>query len=228
MRSLMATCALGRARRAGGAALPMLLAVAGGALAAACSSSTAPQQNQTVELMAHFDSLRAASSPDSESERRTQLASAITLLALGAPVHDVQLTTNGQTVTYSGVAAFEVTDDVEGHPFDSAFTVVAWRGNDADTLVTLEIFHQAAGLVVSAGALVMGSTAATGTATAQAPHGSCTSFADHLPADITIPAGLTCQLETTTASAGGTFNGAAFAFPSQVMKGIRIDGQSGG
>lgn len=205
------------------------LAVVAGALLAACSSdSTAPQRNQTIALMAHFDSLRAASSPDSESQRRAQLAGAITLLALGAPVHDVQLTTNGSTVTYSSVAAFEVTDDIEGHPADSAFAIIAWTGDNADTLVTLEIFHQASGLVFSAGSLVLGSSGATGSATAQAPNGGCTSLLDHLPADITIPPGITCKLETTTATATGNFNGDTFTLPSQAIKGIRIEGQVGG
>lgn len=210
-------------------ARPVLAVAAGVALLSACSSdSTGPKMNQTIALMAHFDSLRAASSPDSESERRTQLAGAITLLALGAPVHDVQLTTNGTTVTYSSVAAFEVTDDIEGHPADSAFTILAWSGDTADTLVTLEIFHQASGLVVSAGSVVMGASGATGTATAQAPNGTCPSLLDHLPPDITVPPGIACRLETTTATATGTFNGAAFALPSQAIKGIRIEGQVGG
>ncbi len=203
--------------------------IAAGAFLAACSSdSTAPRTNQTIALMAHFDSLRAASSPDSESERRTQLAGAITLLALGAPVHDVQITTNSSTVTYSAVAAFEVTDDIEGHPADSAFAVIAWTGDNADTLVTLEIFHQASGLVFSAGAAVMGSSGATGSATAQAPNGTCTSLLDHLPSDITVPPGITCQMETTTATATGNFNGGTFTLPSQTIKGIRIEGQVGG
>lgn len=207
----------------------LAVTVAAGALLAACSSdSTAPQTNQTIALMAHFDSLRAASSPDSESERRTQLASAITLLALGAPVHDVQITTNSSTVTYSSVAALEVTDDIEGHPADSAFAIIAWTGDAADTLVTLEIFHQASGLVLSAGAVVMGSSGATGSATAQPPNGACTSLLDHLPSDITVPPGIACQLETTTATATGNFNGGTFTLPSQTIKGIRIEGQVGG
>jgi hypothetical protein len=208
---------------------PLVASVVCVALAAACSSdSTAPQQNQNIALMAHFDSLRASSSPDSESERRTQLAGAITLLALGAPVHDVQLTTNGQTVTYSSVAAFEVTDDIEGNPADSAFTIIGWRGDDADTLVTLQIFHQASGLVVSVGSVVAGAAGASGSATAQPPNGACASLLDRLPSDITVPPGISCQLETTTASAGGAFNGAAFSLPSQPIKGVRVEGQSGG
>lgn len=209
-------------------ALPVFV-LAVGALVSACSSdSTGPKTNQTIALMAHLDSLRAASSPDSEPERRTQLAGVITLLALGAPVHDVQITTNSTTVTYSSVAALEVTDDIEGHPADSAFTIVAWTGADADTLVTLEIFHQASGLVFSAGSVVMGSSGATGSATAHAPNGTCTSLLDHLPSDITIPPGLACQLETTTATATGNFNGGIFTLPSQTIKGIRIEGQVGG
>jgi len=143
-------------------------------------------------------------------------------------VHDVQITTNGSTVTYSSVAAFEVTDDIEGTPADSAFTIVAWTGDDADTLVTLEVFHQASGLVFSAGSVVLGSSGATGTATAEAPNGTCTSLLDHLPPDVTVPPGITCQLETTTATATGNFNGGTFTLPSQTIKGIRIEGQTGG
>lgn len=203
--------------------------VVAGAVVAACSSdSTAPQTNQTIALMAHLDSLRASADPDSEAERRTQLAGAITLLALGGPEHDVQLTTNNTTLTYSSVAAFEVTDDIEGHPADSAFTIVAWRGAAADTLVTLEIFHQASGLVMSAGTVVLGSSGATGSATAQAPNGNCTSLLAHLPADVTVPPGIACLLETTTATATGNFNGGTFTLPSQAIKGIRIEGQVGG
>ena len=209
-------------------ALPVFAVAASVAVLAACSSdSTAPQTNQAIALMAHFDSLRAASSPDSESERRTQLAGAITLLALGAPVHDVQITTNSTTLTYSSVAAFEVTDAIQGPPADSAFRIIAWRGEAADTLLTLEIFHQASGLVFVAGAVVLGSTGATGTATAQAPNGNCTSLLDHLPPDVTIPPGIACRLETTTATATGNFNGGTFTLPSQAIKGIRIAGQAG-
>ena len=214
--------------RARARALPLIVLAVGAVLAACSSDTTAPKTNQTIALMAHFDSLRAASSPDSESQRRTQLAGAITLLALGAPVHDVQIATNGSTVTYSSVAAFEVTDDIEGHPADSAFTIIAWTGDNADTLVTLEIFHQASGLVFSAGSVVMGSSGATGSATAQAPNGACTSLLDHLPPDVTVPPGIACQLETTTATATGTFNGGTFTLPSQTIKGIRIEGQVGG
>lgn len=203
------------------------MALAAALLAACSSDSTGPQANQTIALMAHLDSLRVAS-PDSESERRTQLAGAITLLALGGSEHDVQLTTNNTTLTYSSVAAFEVTDDIEGNPADSAFTIIAWRGDNADTLVTLEIFHQASGLVFSAGGVVLGSSGATGTATAQAPNGTCTSLLDHLPPDVTVPPGIACQLETTTATAMGNFNGATFTLPSQAIKGIRIEGQVGG
>lgn len=203
--------------------------VLAGAVVAACSSdTTAPQTNQTIALMAHLDSLRTSADPDSEAERRTQLAGAITLLALGATEHDVQLTTNNTTLTYSSVAAFEVTDDIEGNPADSAFTIIAWRGDDADTLVTLEIFHQASGLVMSAGSVVLGSSGATGSATAQAPNGTCTSLLDHLPPDVTVPPGIACQPETTTATATGNFNGGTFTLPSQAIKGIRIEGQVGG
>lgn len=203
--------------------------VVAGAVVSACSSdSTAPQINQSIALMAHFDSLIALSDPDSEAERRTQLSGAITLLALGASEHDVQLTTNNTTLTYSSVAAFEVTDDIEGHPADSAFTIIAWRGDDADTLVTLEVFHQASGLVMSVGSVVLGSSGATGSAMAQAPNGNCTSLLDHLPPDVTVPPGISCQLETTTATATGNFNGGTFTLPSQAIKGIRIEGQVGG
>jgi len=209
-------------------AFPLLVVTVGALLAACSSDSTGPRTNQTVALMAHLDSLRVASSPDSESERRTQLAGVITLLALGAPVHDVQITSNGTTVTYSSVAAFEVTDNIEGPPADSAFRIVAWTGDDADTLVTLEIFHQASGLVFAAGSSVLGSSGGTGSATAQAPNGRCTQFLDHLPADVTIPPGIACQLETTTAAATGNFNGGTFTLDSQAIKGIRIEGQPGG
>jgi len=107
-------------------------------------------------------------------------------------------------------------------------TIVAWTGANADTLVTLEIFHQASGLVFAAGSAVLGSSSGTGSATAQAPNGTCTQFLDHLPPDVTIPPGIACQRETTTATATGNFNGGTFTLASQAIKGIRIEGQTGG
>ncbi|HKV50421.1 MAG TPA: hypothetical protein VJO52_04400 [Gemmatimonadaceae bacterium] len=200
---------------------------------AGCSSdlvTAPPTTSQNVALMARFDSVLGTLDPDTQARRRELYSKAITLLAFGAPVQNVHITVNGTTQSYSGVGGFIVSDDVEGNPTDSAYTLMAWRGDAADTLSQVAVFEQVSTFEITYGTTHVGSIGqANGAVQAQAPHDSCTSYLDHLPPDVSVPNGLTCKLESVTLSASGnTDMPGTFAFPSQVVAGVRVDGHVGG
>ncbi len=203
-----------------------------GVAIAGCSGDSVtapPTTSQNVVLMARFDSVLGTLDPGTQARRRELFSKAITLLAFGAPVQNVRLTVNGTTQSYSGVGGFIVNDDVEGHPSDSAYTLIAWRGDAADTLAQVAVFEQLSTFELTFDTTHVGSIGqANGTAQAAAPHDTCTSYLDHLPSDVNVPNGLTCRLESVTVSASGnTDTPGTFAFPSQVVAGVRVDGQSG-
>lgn len=207
-------------------------AVCGVALAGCSSDSVTapPATNQNVVLMARFDSVLGTLDPGTQARRRDLFSKAITLLAFGAPVQNVRLTVNGATQSYSGVGGFIVSDDIEGHPSDSAYTLIAWRGDAADTLAQVAVFEQLSTFELTFDTTHIGSIGqANGTARAAAPHDSCTSYLDHLPPDVSVPSGLTCKLESVTVSASGNTDApGTFAFSSQLVAGVRVDGQTGG
>ncbi|HEY7876899.1 MAG TPA: hypothetical protein VIC55_01665 [Gemmatimonadaceae bacterium] len=218
------------------AAAPQLLALAMvAALLAACSSDsvTRPTTTGNIELMARFDSVLVALGPD-QGARSTQLSALITLLGLGAPVQSVSVSIDGNAATYSAVGGYEVSDDVEGHPSDSVYAVLAWRGDHADTLALVLIFQDLVDASLTTSDSAFQSTTGSGSVTAAAPNGTCTSYVDHLPTGITIPPGLTCQLETATPSADVQVASSDaqpvthhLVLPSQSVPGIRIEGQTG-
>lgn len=203
-----------------------------GVAVAGCSSDSVtapPTTSQNVVLMARFDSVLGTLDPGTQARRRELFSKAITLLAFGAPVQNVRLTVNGTTQSYSGVGGFIVSDDVEGNPTDSAYTLLAWRGVAADTLAQVAVFEHLSTFEVTFDTTHVGSVGqANGSAQAQAPHDSCTSYLDHLPPDVNVPSGLTCKLESVTVSASGnTDTPGTFAVPSQLVAGVRVDGQTG-
>lgn len=210
--------------------------MAAGALAG-CSSDSAmgPTTNQNVALMARFDSVFGTLNPDTQARRREQFSEVITLLAFGAPVQTVQITQNDTTQSYSGVGALLVSDDVEGQPQDSAYTLLAWRGDAADTLVTVVLLQNFSSFELTDAARHVVSTGqSAGAAQSQAPRATCTSYLDKLPSDVQVPSGLTCHNEAVTISASGntlttgsqTGTG-TFAVPSQTVQSVRVEGQSG-
>jgi hypothetical protein len=212
------------------------LVIAGGALAG-CSSDhvTGPTTNQNVELMARFDSVLGTLDPGTQARRGIQFTEVITLLAFGAPVQTVQITQDGTTQSYSGVGTFIVSDDVEGNPQDSAYTLLAWRGDFADTLISVVMFQGVSSFeVTDASRHVVSTGQPVSSAIAQPPGDTCTTYLDHLPPDVDIPSGLTCRNEAVTVSASGntlttgsqTSTG-TFAVPSQSVRSVRIEGQSG-
>ena len=207
-----------------------------GAAAAGCSgySATGPTPNQNIQLMARFDSVLATLDPVTQARRREQLTEVITLLAFGAPVETVQLTVNGTTRSYSGVGGFIVSDDIGGHAVDSAYTLLAWHGDAADTLASVAIFHGSSTFELTDSATHVGSTgAATGIAQAASLHDGCTSYLDHLPPDVSVPGGLSCERQRVTAAASGSTDDHAapgsgsFALPSQSVSGVRVEGRTG-
>ncbi len=205
-------------------------ALCGVALAGCSSDSvTGPTTSQNVVLMARFDSVLGTLDPGTQARRRELFSKAITLLAFGAPVQTVRLTMNGTTQSYSGVGGFIVSDDVEGHPSDSAYTLLAWRGDAADTLAQVAVFEQLSTFELTFDTTHVGSVGqANGSAQAGAPHDSCTSYLAQLPPDVNVPGGLTCTLESVTVSASGTTDTpGTFALPSQTVTGVRVDGQTG-
>lgn len=198
---------------------------------AGCSSNspTAPTTHQNLVLMARFDSVLGTLDPDVQARRREQFSEVITLLAFGAPVQTVQLSVNGTAQPYSAVGGFIVSDDIEGNPSDSAYTLLLWRGDAADTLASVVTFDGLSAFELTDSSTHVGSTGqASGAAQAAAPHASCTSFLDHLPPDVSVPSGLTCQLESVTVSASGDTDApGTFALGAQMVTSVRVDGQTG-
>lgn len=202
---------------------------------AACSGApTAPTTNQNVALMEHFDSALAALGPDTIGPRQTQLIDVITLLSLGASVQPVRIGVNGTTQSYSGIGGYEVTDNNIEEPWDSAYTMIAWRGSGADTVVTLAIFDGISTFEITDGARLTVIGGSLGSVRPQAPHGSCTSFAGQRPPDVAVPPGLRCNLQTVIVSATGMGSFGAplkgldtLSVPSQSITGIRVEGPAG-
>lgn len=222
------------APRSGTVRLIASLAVTVAAVAACSSDSvTRPTTTDNVTLIGHFDSVRTELNAPG-SIRDTQLTALITLLGLGAPVQNITLSVDGTSSTYKAVGGYEVSDDIEGHAADSVYALVAWQGDDADSVALFLVFQDLvdAALTTSDSSFASGA-GATGTVTAAAPNGSCTSYIDHLPPDITIPPGLACLLETATPQAdatvssdGDTPSSHHLVLPSQAVNGIRIEGQT--
>lgn len=200
------------------------LGLATAAVAVACSDSlsTAPTTSQNARLIAHFDSLSATSPPD----HAFQLTDIVTELADGAPVGRVTLELNTAIATYSVVARYDIVD-LAGTPVDSDLIVLAWRGNDADTIVSIEyerdsVFAQ----VTMPDSSFTGVVA--GAATPSDLRGKCASFVADLPPGIFIPPALSCQFERISTVATGILrdtSGAALdlALPRQPIAAIRYE-----
>jgi len=184
------------------------------AAATACvdSLSTAPTTSHNARLIAHFDSLSQTASP----EHAAQLSDIVIELAEGAAVGHVNIELGTGVATYSVVARYEIVDDA-GTPVDSDLIVSAWRGEDADTIASLQYAPES----------VFSATVA-GAATPSDLHGACASFTSALPPGIFIPPALSCRFEKVGVLATGTLtdNGAAsvdFTLPGQTIAAIRYE-----
>jgi hypothetical protein len=180
--------------------------------------------------MAHFDSI-LATVPGSQSHRRGQFSSIIRLLALGAPVQQAHIKFDSAQTVFSAVAAYEVNDG-GGAPSDSNYILVGWSGPDGDSLVDLNVSEQTNGLVLTTPSRLLGSMLSTGSATAGARGATCASYASQIPADVTLPTGVSCHAQTTFASDAGFLSGdvisdVKYRMALQEVRGIRIDGEFG-
>lgn len=198
------------------------LAIAAAAVACGDSLSTAPTTGQNARLIAHFDSLSATSPPD----HAFQLTDIVTELADGAPVGHLTLEVNSGTATYSVVARYDIVD-LAGAPMDSDLIVLAWRGDDADTIVSIEYEHDSVFAQLTTPDSTFSGVIA-GAATPGELHGTCASFVADLPPGIFIPPALSCQFERISAVATGTLrdtSGTAvdFSLVSQPIAAIRYE-----
>jgi len=105
--------------------------------------------------------------------------------------------------------------------------VSAWRGNDADTIVSLEYARDSVFAQLTTPDSVFSATVA-GAATPFDLHGACASFASALPPGIFIPPALSCQFEKVSLLATGTLtdNGDAsvdFTLAGQTIAAIRYE-----
>ena len=206
------------------------------AVIAGCSDSgTGPKpQPQNIELMARFDSVLTGLDPNTQNVRSAQLFSLIAVLSVGAPVQSVDVTVDGTSRTYSAVGVYEVTDDIEGNPSDSAYVLVAWRGDRADSLFTFEVFGELGQAAFTTDDSAFTTLTAAGTVTAGTPNGTCTTYLDHLPPGFEPPTSLQCSLETATPSMDATLASAEddshthhVVRPSQSVPGVRVEAQPG-
>jgi len=198
------------------------VALAAAATACADSLSTAPTTSHNARLIAHFDSLSQTASP----AHAAQLSDIVIELAEGAAVGHVNIELGGGVATYSVVARYEIVDDA-GTPVDSDLIVSAWRGNDADTIVSLEYARDSVFAQLTTPDSVFSATVA-GAATPFDLHGACASFASALPPGIFIPPALSCQFEKVSLLATGTLtdNGDAsvdFTLAGQTIAAIRYE-----
>lgn len=195
--------------------------VAAMALVIACSSDsvTGPSTRQNATLILHFDSLMNSTSGD----RPATYSAIAEMLAEGAPVGTGTITVDGTTRRMNMVAQLNV-GMLNGAPFDSEYTVAAWKGDGADTVILL---IQSGGTVSALSALGAASGAdfgGTATVMPGALGASCTTFT--APGDIDVPTPLDCQIQTSqdsfTIVLGGG-QGPTVTVPNQPVVGIRLE-----
>ena len=186
------------------------------------SLSTAPTTSHNARLIAHFDSLSLTASP----EHAAQLSDMAIELAEGAAVGHVNIELGSGVATYSVVARYEIVDDA-GTPVDSDLIVSAWRGENADTIVSLEYARDSVFAQLTTPDSVFSATVA-GAATPSDLHGACASFASALPPGIFIPPALSCQFEKVGVVATGTLTDTGdasvdFTLAGQTIAAIRYE-----
>lgn len=210
---------------------PAVLSTFAVVAAAACSSgsATGPTTSRNAELIARFDSLAL----EADLPRAVAFRNMIVELALGAPVGGATITVNGRAADYSLVAEYDVNNPA-ARPVDSVLTMYAWRGRNADTIVT---FRYADGGSVEVSLLTPTTLAlipfgpGMGSAVARRPAGACMSFRDAVGPVYVVPSGVSCSLETVRAAATATLR---FGIPdtqdltfNQSVSAIRVEFKTG-
>lgn len=189
----------------------------------ACSSgsATGPTTNQNAELILRFDSLHNATADGNRSGAMLDIAQ---ILAEGGPVATGTVMVNGVAEPYHMTAELQVLE-VSGAPFDSQYTVAAWKGDGTDTIVA---FNASAGFVVA----LVGTPGASGefvgpgapSLTLGVPGGPCHSFLSVTPPDVSAPTPLGCQQQQATVAFDAvSVVGDTFALPTQPVAGIRLE-----
>lgn len=198
-------------------ALPLLAATA---LAIACSSDsvTGPTTRANPALILRFDSLMHTST----GQGPFIYSAIVEMLAEGAPVSTGTITVNGTTMHVNIMAQLNV-GILNSAPFDSEYTVAAWKGNGADTAI---VFFQSNGSVQSFTKLGATSSndAGTGTVVLGQLGAACTTFT--APGDVDVPTPLTCQGQSSAASFSivvGGGQGTQLDLPNQPLAGIRLE-----
>lgn len=202
-------------------ALPLVAAMA---LVMACSSDsvTGPSTRQNATLILRFDSLMNATSGD----RPAIYSTVAEMLAEGAPVGTGTITVNGTTERVNLVAQLEV-GILNNAPFDSTYTVAAWKGNGADTII---MFAQSGSSLAALSAFGAASNEDFGGTAIVVPGqlgASCMTFT--APGDVEVPTPLTCQLQGAADEFSVVLDGGAGAhvtLPNQPVAGIRLETQA--
>ncbi|HXE60420.1 MAG TPA: hypothetical protein VN607_06915, partial [Gemmatimonadaceae bacterium] len=180
----------------GGVALTLALAAT---TAVACSSDSisAPTHEARLEAAAQLDSALDTS----VGSRFTVIDFALNILGQGAPVDTITIVTNRQPTAYSAVGAYFV-QPVLGQPSDSAYVLIAWRGDPIDTI--LEVFdHHGVNATLyqrNAVASLSAPNATTGQVSASRPNGSCAPLHTNVPPDVQLITNLSCQRQTVAAA----------------------------
>ncbi len=194
-----------------------LAVLAAAAVVIGCSSDsmTSPTTRDNAALILHFDSLRNSSF----GNKAIIYYDVVELLVEGAPVGTGTITVNGVPRRMNIIAerTLEVTNGV---PWDSAYSVIAWQGDGADTAIA---FVQTAALNTFA-AFGEASSHSVGGTVAIAPGAlgaTCTPFS--APGDIDLIPPLECHLQRATAAFSADLSGGdgpTVAVPQQSVSGI--------
>lgn len=192
--------------------------------AVACSgtSATGPTATRNAQLIAHFDSL----SKTSMAIHADQLRAAIGRLADGAPVGRAQVVVDGKASTYSIIAEYDV-DDSARVPVDSLLTIFAWSGEDADTIIELDVGNGVSILLTDAVDLFVNDTVLAPTGlTTSAPAGACATVDVTVPPGSSMVKGDDCRRETLTLPISESLSASAesslhFELPAQAIAAIR-------
>lgn len=204
-------------------AIPALGAVVAASAVLACSSdsATGPTTVRNAQLILRFDSLHNETLDPNRSSAMLDIAQ---ILAEGAPIATGTITVNGTPERWNMIAELEVLD-LAGAPADSQYTVAAWKGDGADSIV---LFGESGGIVAVLVSTPLGSAefigSGTPTVTLGALGAACQSFLSVTPVDVSAPVPVQCQRQTasiafdTVSVAQGTY-----ALPAQSVSGIRVE-----
>ncbi len=186
--------------------LPLALFASAIAVAAcAGDSATGPTALFNATLAERFES----EIPTSQPLHGGQLLAIIERLAAGAPVGGGRLVIDGNEARFSFVAEYDVRVPFIGVP-DSALSIFAWSGRDADTIVEFQSVANdgVVVLMTDATTLDVNADAPSWAVKASRPGRKCGGFLSTAPPGIPTVPSTSCRIETVSTSVTAELGGA--------------------